>query len=101
MKNRTLLQSLFIGAKEGWNLSTLPENKLKFHEHPYTRIFRVLGGICFLLIMTKKVLLFPKIFLYLIVLISLMHLSNINYIFISRWIHLIWLYKNGKLEIHQ
>jgi hypothetical protein len=63
MKNNTYLQRIILGLKEGWNIPTLPEKKIRLHEHPYTRIFRFIGGICVLLTITKKVFLFPKIFI--------------------------------------
>lgn len=93
------MQRTIKGISEGWYLETLPEHKKIFHEQIYTRIFRISGGICFLLIMTRNVFLFPDLIAYLIVFIFMMHMVYICYICISRLIHIRWLYINGKLVV--
>lgn len=63
MQNKTLLSRIWTGIKLGWKTPTLPEHVIKFKAHPLIRIFRVLGGICTVLIITKKSLLLPSFFL--------------------------------------
>jgi hypothetical protein len=96
---KNTIKRIMTGVSEGWKLETLPANKLKFHEHPFTRIFRVLGGICIILIITKRVLALPPFFFYLVIIIGFMHMVYIIYIAISSLIHLRGLYLNGKLEV--
>jgi len=53
MTNLTLFNRTIIGIKKGWNHPTLPKILLKLQLHPFIRIFRVLGGISILIILTK------------------------------------------------
>jgi len=56
MKNekKTKLQRIWKGLKLGWNLPSLPVSVEKFHNHPIIIIFRVLGGISILLVLSKS-----------------------------------------------
>ena len=54
MKKHNLMKRFIIGAKKGILTPTLPNNILKIHNNPITRIFRVLGGISILLILTQR-----------------------------------------------
>jgi hypothetical protein len=55
MKNekKTKLQRIWKGIKLGWSLPSLPVSEEKFHNHLIIRIFRVLGGISILLVLSK------------------------------------------------
>ena len=55
MENKkTVLQRLFIGFKKGYSTPTLPPNILKIQALPLIRILRFLGGVCFLIILSKN-----------------------------------------------
>ena len=56
VKKRTIVQSICIGLKKGWETPTLPDNILKLQLHPLIRIIRFLGGSSLLLILSKKYL---------------------------------------------
>ena len=59
------------GIQVGWKTPTLLENVIKFKVHPFIRVLRVLGGISTVLVLTKKSLFFPSIFLYVFLFLSL------------------------------
>ena len=50
---KTKLQRIWKGIKLGWSLPSLPVSEEKFHNHLIIRIFRVLGGISILLVLSK------------------------------------------------
>lgn len=54
MKKKNLFQRLFIGIKKGLFTPTLPEYIIVIHNNVFIRIFRVVSGICALLIITHK-----------------------------------------------
>ena len=82
----------------GVKLSLLPKSVEKFHNYPLTRIFRVLGGISFILLISgyldRGSLLFYIIFpLAILQLIYIMVISTIKFCY------LIYLWRNNKLEV--
>ena len=53
-KFKNNLNSLWKGIKIGVNLPSLPKPVLLLHNHPITRVFRVLGGLSILLVLSKS-----------------------------------------------
>ena len=49
---------IFRGFQLAYSTPTLPDNLIKFTNHPIIRIIRVLGSISFLMIMSKSFLQF-------------------------------------------
>lgn len=60
--------SIILGFKKAYSISLLPPKIEKFYSNIYVRILRVIGGICFLLTITKYFVLFPD-FLHLFIFI--------------------------------
>jgi hypothetical protein len=54
MNKKTLFQRIIIGVKLGWKTPTLPEKVIKFQAHPLIRVFRVLGGVSTLYLLSNK-----------------------------------------------
>ncbi|RKP12384.1 hypothetical protein BJ684DRAFT_6803, partial [Piptocephalis cylindrospora] len=79
--------------------STLPVKLIELQSHPLVRIFRVLGGICVLLILTKKVYSFNEIILYIVILISLFYSIFLFYITYNRIKHIYSTLKKNDLEV--
>ena len=98
-KKKTVYQRILLGIKLGWNTPTLPEEVLNFQAHPFMRIFRVLGGISTVLILTKKSLLFPAFFLYIFFVISLAFFIYHTIISYYRLKHIYKTIKSDKLDI--
>jgi len=61
---KTILQRIWLGLKIGWNTPMLPSKILSFHNHLFTRIFIVIGGISIITFLSKKYLLFMYPFNY-------------------------------------
>lgn len=53
-KNKKIFSRFFIGLKKGILTATLPNHIIQLNNNPIIRIFRVLGGISILLILTHK-----------------------------------------------
>lgn len=93
------LYHLYIGIKKGFLTPTLPDNILKFQENPIIRIFRVLGGLSILLLLSNDKFNFHLYFLLLFLLIGILFL--IYHIIISyyRIKHIIKMLKSDELKI--
>ena len=98
-KQKTIFQRIFTGLKLGWNTPTLPEKVIKFQGHPLIRVFRVLGGVSTVLILTKKSLLFPGFFLYIFLLLTLAFFIYHTVISYYRIIHIYKTLKSDKLNV--
>ena len=97
--NKNFFKRLLIGLSKGWNTPTLPQHLLTLQLHPLIRIFRVLGGISILLILTKRVNYFNSFVLYLVVLISIFYTFYVLYISYYRLKHIYKIMKSKDLEI--
>ena len=64
IKINRIFFKLWKGFKVGWNTPILPENVIKFQLHPIIRIFRVLGGISTLYLLSNKALYYPLYIIY-------------------------------------
>jgi hypothetical protein len=96
---KNFFKRLKIGISKGWNTPTLPQHLLTLQLHPLIRIFRVIGGISILLILTKRVNYFNSFVLYLVVLISIFYTFYILYISYYRLRHIYKIMKSKDLEI--
>jgi hypothetical protein len=105
MNKKSYLNRIIIGFKHAWNIPSLPTSVLDFHNHIFTRIFRVLGGISIVgfLSGTAKLYLFSSELLwplyYLVLFLALLHFIYIIGIKIIKVIHMIKVWKSGKLEV--
>ena len=57
--NKREKNSIYLGIMKGYSIPTLPVSVEKFYNHIFVRIFRVIGGISFLLLVTKLYLKLP------------------------------------------
>jgi len=96
---KNFFKRLKIGISKGWNTPTLPQHLLTLQLHPLIRIFRVIGGISILLILTKRVNYFNSFVLYLVVLISIFYTFYILYISYYRLRHIYKIMRSKDLEI--
>lgn len=104
INNKTLLTRYLKGYRKGWNTPTLPSHITLIHLHPITRIFRFIGGLSLLLVLTNKLNLFNTNFYFIIILYFIVVLYGIyNYfLFFYRVKHIYKLLKDGKdLDILQ
>ena len=82
-------------------MPTLPQNILDFQNKPIIRIIRVLAGICLLLLLTSKYLLFPLYLHNIIMILGIVQSLQISIIFIIKFIYGIYTlkYKSKDFEV--
>jgi hypothetical protein len=81
------LNNLKMGIIKVYNTPTLPAHVLNFNKKIIVRIFRVIGGICLLLTLSKKLFDFSEIIIYLVIFIDFLF-------FIYQFILIIYRIKN-------
>lgn len=96
---KTIWQRIWSGLKVGWNTPILPPKVLYLHNHIFTRIFRVIGGISIITFLSKKYLLFIWPFNYIILIFALLHFLYITVISIIKLIYGIKILRSNKLEV--
>lgn len=97
------IKSLFTGFKKGLLTPTLPPNINKIISYPIIRIFRFLGGISFLFILSKGHLNFEAqvgacllyVSFFFALLLTIYHIILCYY----RTKHIIFLINSGKMDI--
>jgi hypothetical protein len=94
---KTILQRIWLGIKLGWKLPSLPVSVERFHNHPLTRTFRVLGGISILLVLSKSVLV--KYIFYIVFPLAFLQFIYIIVINLIKFIFIIYLWKNNKFQV--
>jgi hypothetical protein len=102
---KTIFQRTLIGIKKGLFTPTLPEKILKLQNNPFIRIFRVIGGISVLLILTHSLEylgkgLVYKFGLWTCLIINIFYFIYLIYINYFRIKHIIYLFKHNKLDVH-
>jgi hypothetical protein len=105
-KGNSILQRILKGLKIGWNTTTLPVKVKTFHNNPLIRIFRIIGGFCIFVVVSRHNSKLLPIFSYLptyiaalVVLIALLHLIYIFVISFIRLKYIHHLFKSNKLEV--
>lgn len=96
------IKSLLTGFKKGLITPTLPDNINKIISNPIIRIFRFLGGVSFLFVLSKGYLILNSYSIYtLYVAMFFASLFTIYHIVLSyyRTKHIIFLIKSGKMDI--
>ena len=68
---------MVLGIKLGWNTPLLPPKILSFNNHPFVRIFRVIGGLSVLTVLLKKHLLFFLPIQYLVLFLAFVQILYI------------------------
>ena len=97
-KTKYIFSRTWWGIEKGRMISVLPENVSKTHNHPLTIIFRVLGGISILLVLSKYE--FAKIYLlYIVSLLAYYHFGYIFTINLVKFFFIISLWKNKKFQV--
>jgi len=96
---KTILQRLIVGLKVGWNAPLLPTIVINIHNHPFVRIFRVIGGLSILAVLSKKYLLFVFPFNFIVLFFALLHFIYITVISIIKLFHGISVLRSDKLNV--
>lgn len=85
--NSIRLRDISLGLKKGYNIPTLPHNLENLYSNIYIRIFRVIGGLCLLLVLTSNYSLFPVYLHTLIFFLGFIQSIQIVIIFIIKAIY--------------
>jgi hypothetical protein len=93
------LKRIFIGFKKGYQTPTLPDHILKITNYPIIRILRFLGGLSFLLILSKNYLNYPIIVLYLAMFIATIYTIYHFIISYFKIKHIIKILRSDELDI--
>lgn len=98
---KNIFNRIMIGVKKGIKTPTLPDNILKIHMHPITRIYRVISGISVLLLVSNRIsqLPYPMFFYLITLIISTLFLIYNLYISYHRIKHIYFLMKSGQLDV--
>jgi len=96
---KTLWQRFIIGLKTGWNAPVLPESVANIHVHPFIRIFRVIGGISIITVLTKNHLLLFFPFKFIVLFLALLHFIYISSISIIKLWYGFKVLRSDKLDV--
>jgi len=99
--NSIRLRDISLGLKKGYNIPTLPHKLENLYSNIYIRIFRVIGGLCLLLVLTSNYSLFPVYLHTLIKIIGFIQSIQIVIIFIIKAIYASYtlIYKSKDFEV--
>lgn len=95
---KTLFNRIWKGIKIGWALPNFPESVNRFHNYPVTRIFRVLGGISILLVLSGSNLAKHYLF-YVIFPLAFLQFIYIIVINLIKLYYLVYLWWNNKFQV--
>lgn len=93
---KSISQGFITGIKVGWNTSMLPRKVVSFHNNPFVKIFRVIGGITIVTVLSKKHILLFLPFKFIVLFFALLHFI---YIFIISMIKLWYGFKILKSDV--
>ena len=97
MKKR--ISNLKLGIIKVYNTPTLPAHIENINNNIFVRIFRVLGGVCLLLTISKKMFLFHYSLIYIAIFINILFLIYQFVLIIYRIKHIYNILKTDKMDI--
>jgi hypothetical protein len=96
---KKFFKDILIGIKHGIKLPSLPKSVSTFHNHPLTRIFRVLGGLSILLVLSGSQVIKESIFFYPIFTLAFFQFIYIIIINLIKFFYIVYLWKNNKFQV--
>ena len=87
------------GVKLGIKLSLLPPSVDKFHNYPVIRLFRILGGISILLVLSGSAIVKNSYLFYFVFALAFLQFIYIISISVIKFCYYIYLLKNKKLQV--
>lgn len=95
---KNMFFDILLGIKHAYKLPSLPEPVQKFHNNPLVRIFRVLGGISILLVLSHNSFALKSLFyiIFPLAFIQFIYIIVINFI---KFIYIIYLWTTKKFEV--
>ena len=100
-KTQNLIKNIYLGLEKALTLRKLPLSVYKIHNHLIYRILRVIGGICFLLMISKISNQFPFEISIIINILGVIHTIQMTIIIIIKTIYVFYIiiYKPELLEV--
>jgi hypothetical protein len=98
-KKLKFINSIILGVKHGYKINTLPNNILELHNNIFIRIFRIIGGISILLVISRKIIDYNQYIFILVTCIGILFIFYQFYIYYHKTKYIIKLFKEGKLDI--
>jgi len=94
-------QRISKGIQKSWSVPTLPAHIINFHNHPITRIFRIIGGLSILITLGRITLTIdiPNYILYTSNFISILFFIYMLVISILRLIYVFKVLKTDELDV--
>ena len=92
-------KDIWTGIKFGVKMASLPQSVNKFHNNPLTRIFRVLGGLSILLLLSGSELIKQSIFFYIVIPLAFLQFTYIIVINLIKFFYVIHLWRNNKFQV--
>jgi len=96
---KSYFKRLLAGLKKGWATDTLPPHLLKLQLHPLIRIFRVVGGVIVLSILTQQIERLGIYAVYVVTFISFIYGIYMLYLSVKRFKHILYILKSEELEV--
>lgn len=95
---KKVFKDIWIGIKFAFKLPSLPESVNRFHNNRITRVFRVLGGLSILLVLSGSE--FAKHYLFYVIFpLAFLQFIYIIIINLIKFIYIVYLWRNKKLEV--
>ena len=105
LKNRFKVKmsknSIYLGIAKGYSVPLLPFSLEKFYNNKFIRILRVIGGISFIIVVTKIYLYFPDNLHLFITIIAAIQITQIIIVFLIKCIYGLYTlkYRKDKFEV--
>ena len=96
---KTIFKRFITGLKVGWNTPMLPESVTKIHNHPFTRVFRVIGGALTVLVLSKNYLILPFSLQLIVLALASFHIIYITCISLIKLFYGFKVLRSDKLNV--
>ena len=96
---KKIFKDIWIGVKHAYKLPSLPVSVNNFHNYPLTRIFRVLGGISILIVLSGSEIAKQSFLFYIVFPLAFVQFIYIVVINLIKFFYIIYLWRNNKFEV--
>lgn len=96
---KKIFNDIWIGIKHAYKLPSLPSFINNFHNNPLTRIFRVLGGLSILLVLSGSEIAKKTILFYIVFPLAFLQFIYIIIINLIKFFFIIYLWRNKKFQV--
>ena len=79
--------SIFLGAMRAYTIPTLPARIERYNNNIFVRIFRLIGALCFLFIISKFYLHLPNFLRLLCAVVACIHITQVFIIFLIKTVY--------------